>query len=188
MRNLIFETLTTALLAAGLTEEGGAKVVYEAPVKIKDALLPSTRVEIQLMDVASKPSGRKLAKFASKDKDTTHRTVRTAKDLIVQPVRMAIIANDSGWLESFAHSLHRDLPRRIADRYNNDVAIQIETVKSSGGGTKLVTIDLTTKLVKVFHLRFPCYVTIDSETPWLKDAEINVDYKKEVNHGQENNG
>ncbi|WP_291325250.1 hypothetical protein [Desulfovibrio sp. UCD-KL4C] len=180
MRKLIFKTLTTAAIAAGLPETiNGKETVYEAPVTISDQMLPKPRIEIQIMDVAVKPSGRKLSKFPSPNKETTHRTIRTAKDLIVQPVRMAIIANDEKWLEDFAHSLHSGLPRRVADRYNNNVSIQVEAVKSSGGGTKLVKIDLKTKLVKIFHIRFSGYVTTDSETPWIKDTDINTDYKRE---------
>jgi hypothetical protein len=186
MRNLIFETLTNAAHAAGFPQAAeGKENIYEAPVTTSDGLLPKPRIEIQLMDVVAKFSDRKLSKFPSPEKETTHRTIRTAKDLIVQPVRMAIIANDEKWLEDFAHSLHSGLPRRTADRYNNDVVIQVEAVKSSGGGTKLVKIDLNTKLVKVFHIRFSGYVTTDSETPWIKEANINTDYKKEVDHGEE---
>lgn len=185
MRNLIFEILTAAVMAAGLpADPGGEDVVYEGPVKIKDALLPSPRVEIQIMDQAVKPSGRKLAKFSRSE----NRTIRTAKDMVIQPVRLSIIAKDQNWLEEFAHSLHRDLPRKIADRYNNVVSVQVETVKSSGGGSKLVKVGLKTKLEKIFHIRFTGFVTTDSKTPWLEDTEINVDYKKEVNYGQENDG
>lgn len=180
MRNLIFETLTNAAMAAGLPlDPAGDDVVYKAPVKLSDIMLPCPRVEIQFMDALVKHSGRKLAKVSGPDS----RTVRVAKDMVIQPVRLAIIAKDENWLEDFAHSLHRDLPHKLADGYNNVVSVQVEAVKSSGGGTDMVEIDLKTKLVRVFHIRFTGFVTRDRETPWIKDVDFNVDYKQEDTNG-----
>ncbi|WP_415714398.1 hypothetical protein [Maridesulfovibrio sp.] len=180
MRNLIFETITKAAMAAGLPAGADGKPpIYEAPVEIKDALLPNPRIEILLTKAPVKPVNTKLAKFATPEKEDTHRTVRTALDQVTQPVRLSIVTKDENWLKDFAHSLHTGLPRSLADRHNNVVKVSVEAVDSTGGGSKLVKVAIKEKLTKVFHLRFTGLVTRDSEVAWIKEADINVDYKQE---------
>lgn len=179
MRNLIIETLTTAAVAAGLPETVGDKeTVYEAPVSISDKLLPKPRIEILITKAKVKHLGRKLAKYPTPEKEDTYRTVRLAIDQVLQPVRLSIISADEDWLEDFAHSLHRDLPRQLADGHNNNIKVSIDAVESTGGGSKLVDVAIKRKLIKVFHLRFTGLVTSDSETAWIRDTDFNVDYQK----------
>lgn len=177
MRNLIFETVTTAAMTAGLPDDG-KKRIYEAPVEMKDALLPKPRIEIQILKAPVKPLKKKLAKYPTPGKETTHRTIRKAIDQIVYPVRVAIISNDENWLKDFAHSLHTGLPRKVADRHNNIVKIEVEAVESTGGGSRLVEVTIKKKLSRVFHLRFIGLVTRDEETAWIKDVEINAEYQQ----------
>ncbi|WP_027178596.1 hypothetical protein [Maridesulfovibrio bastinii] len=185
MRNLIFETLTTAAIAAGLPlKTDGEAPIYEAPVEMSDKLLPKPRIEIQLTKAQVKHLSRKLSKYPSPGKEDLYRTVRKAIDQIIQPVRLSIISNDENWLADFSHRLHRDLPRQLADRHNNNVLVSIEAVESTGGGSKLVDVAIKRKLIKVFHLRFSGYVTMDDETVWIKDVNIKA-HQKEVEDGQE---
>lgn len=177
MEDLILETLTTAAMAAGLPKDGKERV-YKAPVEIKDALLPKPRIEIQIFKAPVKPHRRKLSAYPTPGRENTHRTIRKSLEQVLYPVRLAIVANDENWLKDFAHSLHRDLPRKIADGHNNVVKIEVEAVESTGGGSKLVDVAIKKKLTKVFHLRFTALVTRDEETAWIKDVEINADYQQ----------
>ncbi|GEM_PF-1442954 len=175
MKDLIFETLSTAAMASGLEPlADGTRPIYEAPVEMDEIMLPKPRIEIQILKAPVKPFKKKLAKYPTPGKEDTHRTIRKALDQVVCPVRVAIISNDEKWLKDFAHTLHRDLPRKIADRHNNVVKIEVEAVESTGGGSKLVKVASLEKLSKVFHLRFTGLVTRDEETAWIKDVEINV--------------
>lgn len=185
MRNLIFETLTTSAIAAGLPlKTDGKAPIYEAPVEMSDKLLPKPRIEILLTKAKVKHLNRKLSKYPSPGKEDSYRTVRKAIDQIIQPVRLSIISNDENWLADFSHRLHRDLTRQIADRHNNNVLVSIEAVESSGTGTKLVEVGINKKLIKIFHLHFCGYVTMDDETAWIKDVNIKA-HQKEVEDGQE---
>ncbi|WP_027178203.1 hypothetical protein [Maridesulfovibrio bastinii] len=180
MRKLIFDILTTAAMAAGLPYESDYKKrIYEAPMVIKDALLPLPRIEIQILKAPVKSYRRSLSKFPTPEKEYTHRTIRKALDQVITPVRLAIVANDENWLKDFAHSLHRDLPRKIADGHNNIVKIEIEAVESNGFGSKLVEVSIKKKLTKVFHLRFTSLVTRDDDVALIKDVEVTPTYSEE---------
>ncbi|WP_321402704.1 hypothetical protein [Maridesulfovibrio sp.] len=175
MKDLIFETLIAAAMAAGLPADAdGKKRTYEAPVKMKDALLPKPRIEIQLFKASVKAAKQSVSKFATPGKEQDYRTIRKAIDHVFQPVRLTIVSDDENWLKDFAHSLHTGLPRQVADRHNNIVKIDVEAVESTGGGSKLVKVAIKEKLTKVFHLRFTGLITRDEETAWIKDVEINV--------------
>lgn len=183
MKDLIFETITTATMAAGLElTADGKPPIYEVPVEIDEIMLPSPRLEILLTKATVKPLKKKLSKFPTPGKEETHRTIRNALDQVIQPVRLVVVAKDENWLKNFAHSLHRDLPRKVSDRHNNVVKIEVEAVESTGGGSKLVKIGIMEKLTKVFHLRFTGLVTSDTETAWIKDADFDVNYERGGNN------
>jgi len=175
MKDLIFETLTTAAMTAGLEPMADGKIpVYEAPVEIDDIMLPQKRIEIQLFKATVKAAKQTVSKFATPGKEQDYRTIRKAIDHVFQPVRLTIVSDDENWLKDFAHSLHTGLPRQVTDRHNNIVKIDVEAVESTGGGSKLVKVASLEKLSKVFHLRFTGLITRDEETAWIKDVEINV--------------
>lgn len=168
--------ITAAAVAAGLPESA----IMDKPDK-ETATLPKKRIELSYLQEQYRRTGRPIKKFPTQGSEETHRTIRREVHSVRLPVRVAIHADDEGWLKTYAHAFLAALPKRALDGFGNTVSIKVDKAEYGGFVSKMV--EVFKKRTKTFHISFTGMTTSDMEVPLIRDVTLTPNYR-ETGNGQ----
>jgi len=164
VRALAKEIITTAAIAAGMT----AASIMDKPAK-QSALLPTPRLEIEMMPQDIKRQPRRFARLPGVN-PATHVTHRWRTHNFSLQVRVEIRADNEEWLEQFFKIFILGLPGKTADAGGNLVTVR--PYRAERGGFE-------SKMVEVFVKRsIPVWITFagglyrDDQVPLITDINI----------------